>query len=200
MDEIFLIGLGNPGKKYSKSRHNIGFLLLENLSKKYNSNFLLKDKLKSSCSEFKIKNSTYRLFLPNTFMNNSGDAVRAIVDWYKINLDQIFIIVDDKDLPLGKIRFRKKGSSGGHNGLKSIIEKLQTHEFNRIRIGIGSPPSNKEIKNFNTISHVLGNISLEEKLILDKVYKRVIESLEQINIKKEEHIMSELNSFDKDQI
>mgnify|MGYP000550661917 FL=1 len=199
MNEIYLIGLGNPGKKYSKSRHNIGFLVLENLSRKYNSNFLLKDKLKSSCSEFKINNSTYRLFLPNTFMNNSGDAVRAIVDWYKINLDQIFIIVDDKDLPLGKIRFRKKGSSGGHNGLKSIIEKLQTHEFNRIRIGIGSPPSNNEIKNFNTISHVLGNISLEEKLILDKVYKRVIESLEQINIKKEEHIMSELNSFDKDQ-
>ena len=199
MNEIYLIGLGNPGKKYSKSRHNIGFSVLENLSRKYNSNFLLKDKLKSSCSEFKINNSTYRLFLPNTFMNNSGDAVRAIVDWYKINLDQIFIIVDDKDLPLGKIRFRKKGSSGGHNGLKSIIEKLQTHEFNRIRIGIGSPPSNNEIKNFNTISHVLGNISLEEKLILDKVYKRVIESLEQINIKKEEHIMSELNSFDKDQ-
>jgi len=200
MNEIYLIGLGNPGKKYSKSRHNIGFLVLENLSRKYNSNFLLKDKLKSSFSEFKINNSTYRLFLPNTFMNNSGDAVRAIVDWYKINLDQIFIIVDDKDLPLGKIRFRKKGSSGGHNGLKSIIEKLQTHEFNRIRIGIGSPPSNKEIKNFNTISHVLGNISLEEKLILDKVYNRVIESLEQINIKKEEYIMNELNSFDKDQI
>ena len=200
MNEIYLIGLGNPGKKYSKSRHNIGFLVLENLSKKYNSNFLLKDKLKSSCSEFKINNSTYRLFLPNTFMNNSGDAVRAILDWYKINLDQVFIIVDDKDLPLGKIRFRKKGSSGGHNGLKSIIEKLQTHEFNRIRIGIGSPPSNKEIKNFNTISHVLGNISLEEKLILDKVYKRVIESLEQITIKKEEHIINELNSFDKDQI
>ena len=199
MNEIYLIGLGNPGKKYSKSRHNIGFLVLENLSRKYNSNFLLKDKLKSSCSEFKINNSTYRLFLPNTFMNNSGDAVRAIVDWYKMNLDQIFIIVDDKDLPLGKIRFRKKGSSGGHNGLKSIIEKLQTHEFNRIRIGIGSPPSNNEIKNFNTISHVLGNISLEEKVILDKVYKRVIESLEQINIKKEEHIMNELNSFDKDQ-
>jgi PTH1 family peptidyl-tRNA hydrolase len=200
MNEIYLIGLGNPGKKYSKTRHNIGFLILENLSRKYDSNFLLKDKLKSSCSEFQINNSTYRLFLPNTFMNNSGDAVRAIVDWYKINLDQIFIIVDDKDLPLGKIRFRKKGSSGGHNGLKSIIEKLQTNEFNRIRIGIGSPPSSKEIKNFNTISHVLGNISLEEKSILDKVYERVIESLEQISIKKEEHIINELNSFDKDQI
>jgi len=200
MQEIYLIGLGNPGKKYYNNRHNIGFLLLEKLSKKYNSNFLLKEKLKSSCSEFQINNSTFRIVLPNTYMNNSGDAVRAIVDWYKINLDQIYIIVDDKDLPLGKIRFRKKGSSGGHNGLKSIIDKLQTHDFNRIRIGIGSPPSNKEMKNFNTISHVLGNISLEEKLILDKVYKRVIESLEQITIKKEEHIMNELNSFDKDQI
>ena len=195
MNEIYIVGLGNPGKKYSNSRHNIGFLLLENLSKKYNSSFLLKDKLKSSFSEFKIKDSTYRLFLPNTFMNNSGDAVRAIVDWYKINLDQLFIIVDDKDLPLGKIRFRKKGSSGGHNGLKSIIEKLQTNNFNRIRIGIGSPPSIEGRNNFNTISYVLGNISLEEKLILDKVYKRVIESLEQLNTKKEEFIINELNSF-----
>ena len=200
MDEIYIIGLGNPGKKYSKTRHNIGFSLLENLSKKYNSNFFLKDKLKSSCSEFKIKDSTYRLFLPNTFMNNSGDAVQAIVDWYKINLDQLFIILDDKDLPLGKIRFRKKGSSGGHNGLKSIIEKLQTQNFNRIRIGIGSPPSIQGISNFNTISHVLGNISQEEKSILDKVYEHVIESLEKLNIKKEEIIINELNSFDKDKI
>ena len=198
MNEIYLVGLGNPGKKYSKSRHNIGFLLLEKLSKKHNSNFLLKDKLKSSCSEFHINDSTYRLFLPNTFMNNSGDAVRAIVDWYKINLDQILIIVDDKDLPLGKIRFRQKGSSGGHNGLKSIIEQLQTQNFKRIRIGIGSPPLLKG-KNFNTISHVLGNISSEEKTILDKVYMRVIEALEQLNIKKEEYIINELNSFDKDQ-
>ena len=199
MNEIYLIGLGNPGKKYSKNRHNIGFSLLKNLSEKYNSKFLLKEKLKSSCSEFKINDSTYRLFLPNTFMNNSGDAVRAIIDWYKINLDQIFIIVDDKDLPLGKIRFRKKGSSGGHNGLKSIIEKLKTSNFNRIRIGIGAPPLQKETNNFNTISHVLGNISLEEKLILDKVYNKVIESLEQLNTKKEELIINELNSFDKDQ-
>ena len=200
MNEIYIIGLGNPGKKYSKNRHNIGYLLLENLAKKYNSNFLFKNKLKSSYSEFKINDYTYRLFLPNTFMNNSGDAVLAIIDWYKINLDQMFIVVDDKDLPLGKIRFRKKGSSGGHNGLKSIIEKLQTHNFNRIRIGIGSPPSIKGTNNLNTISHVLGNISLEEKLILDKVYKRVIESLENLNTKKEEHIISELNSFDIDLI
>tara|TARA_B100000401_G_C52597471_1_gene620269 strand:+ start:95 stop:697 length:603 start_codon:yes stop_codon:yes gene_type:complete len=200
MNEVYIIGLGNPGKKYSKNRHNIGFLVVEELSKKNNSNFLSKDKLKSSLSEFKINDSTYRLFLPNTFMNNSGDAVRAIVDWYKVNLDQIFIIIDDKDLPLGKIRFKKKGSSGGHNGLKSIIEKLHTQNFNRIRIGIGSPPSTRETKRFNTISHVLGNISLEEKSILDKVYKKVINSLEQLNSKKEDLIINELNSFDIDKI
>ena len=200
MSEIFLIGLGNPGKKYSKNRHNIGFLILEILSKKYNSNFFLKEKVKSSCSEFKINDSTYRLFLPNTYMNNSGDAVRAIVDWYKIDLDQIFVIVDDKDLPLGKIRFRKKGSSGGHNGLKSIIDKLQTRNFNRIRIGIGSPDLINGTSKFNTISYVLGNITQEEKSILDKVYERVIQSLEQLNTKKREFIINELNSFDKGQI
>ena len=199
MNEIYLIGLGNPGEKYINSRHNIGFLLLENLSKKYNSKFLLKNKLKSFYSEFKTNNSTYRLFLPNTFMNNSGDAVLAIVNWYKINLDQILIIVDDKDLPLGKIRFRRKGSSGGHNGLKSIIEKLQTHHFKRIKIGIGSPTSSKENNYFNTTSHVLGNIPMEEKAILDKVYMKVIDALEQINTKKEEYIITELNSFHKDQ-
>ncbi len=199
MNEIYLIGLGNPGKKYTNSRHNIGFLLLQNFSKKHDTNFLLKNKLKSFCSEFKINDSTYRLFLPNTFMNNSGEAVLAIVDWYKINLDQIFVILDDKDLPLGKIRFRKKGSSGGHNGLNSIIEKLHTQNFSRIRIGIGSPPSTREANQFNTISHVLGNISSEEKSVLDKVYLRVIETLEELHTKKDDYIINKLNSFNKDQ-
>ena len=200
MKEKYIIGLGNPGKDYVNSRHNIGFLLLENLSNKYDSNFTLKNKLKSWCSEFKINNCTYRLFLPNTFMNQSGDAVRTIVDWYKVDLDQLYIVVDDIDLPLGKIRYRKKGSSGGHNGLKSIIEKLQTQNFNRIRVGIGSPKSIKKTKNLNTISHVLGNISSEEKLILDKVYHQVIESLEQLNNKKEDYIISKLNSFNNEEI
>ena len=197
-NEKFIIGLGNPGKEYIKNRHNIGFLLLENFSKKYNSQFALKNKLKSRYTEFKINDYIYRLFLPNTFMNNSGDAVRAIVDWYKINLDKLFIVVDDIDLPLGKIRFRKKGSSGGHNGLKDIINKLQTENFNRIKIGIGLPPVNEKNKNFNTVSHVLGNISFKENVILDKVYKQVIESLEELGTKNEDYIISDLNSFHKE--
>ena len=197
-NEKFIIGLGNPGKEYINSRHNIGFLLLKNFAEKYNSKFTLKNKLKSRYSEFKIINSTYRLFMPNTYMNNSGDAVRAIVDWYKIDLDQLFIIVDDIDLPLGSIRFRKKGSAGGHNGLKNIINILQTDNFNRIRIGIGCPPSIKKNKNLNTISHVLGNISSNENLILEKVYEQLIESLEKLNTKNEDFIISELNSFHRE--
>ena len=197
-NEIFIIGLGNPGKEYIKNRHNIGFLLLEHFSEKYDAQFALKNKFKSQYSEFKINDYIYRLFLPNTFMNNSGDAVRSIVDWYKINLDKLFIVVDDIDLPLGKIRFRKKGSSGGHNGLKDIINKLQTENFNRIKIGIGSPPLNEKNKTYNTISHVLGNISLKENDILEKVYQQVIESLEKLATKNENYIISELNSFHKE--
>ena len=198
-NEIFIIGLGNPGKEYIKNRHNIGFLLLEHFSEKYNAPFALKNKFKSRYAEFKINDYIYRLFLPNTYMNNSGDAVRAIVDWYKINLDKLFIVADDIDLPLGKIRFRKKGSSGGHNGLKDIINKLQTENFNRIKISIGSPPVNEKNKNSNTISHVLGNISLKENVILNKVYQQVVESLEELATKNEDYIISELNSFHKEE-
>ena len=200
MNEKYIVGLGNPGKEYQNNRHNVGFLVLENLTKKYESKFIFKNKLKSRCSELKIKNFTYRLFLPNTFMNKSGEAVRAIVDWYKIDLAQLFIIVDDLDLPLGKIRFRKKGGSGGHNGLKNIIENLHTQNFNRIRVGIGSQNELQRSSTFNTISHVLGNISSEEKLVLDKVYLQINKSIEQLNTRKEDHIMNELNSFNQEQI
>ena len=194
-NEIFIIGLGNPGKEYMKNRHNIGFLLLKNFSERYDAQFTFKNKLKSRYTEFKINNYIYRLFMPNTYMNNSGDALKAIVDWYKINFDQIFIIVDDIDLPLGKIRFRKKGSSGGHNGMKDIINKLHTDNFKRIKIGIGSPPVDEKSKNFNTISHVLGNISSKENVTLEKVYQQVIESLEELATKDEDYIINKLNSF-----
>ena len=200
MNEKYIVGLGNPGKEYENNRHNIGFLILEKLTKKYDSKFTQKNKLKSRFSEFKINGFTYRLFLPNTFMNKSGDAVKAIVDWYKVDLNQLFIIVDDLDLPIGKIRFRKKGGSGGHNGLKNIIENLQTQNFNRIRVGIGSPQTIQKASKYNTIAHVLGNISSKEKLILDKVYLQINKSLEELNTRKEDLIMNELNSFNQGKI
>ena len=193
--EKFIIGLGNPGKKYDKNRHNIGFLFLQEFAKNYNSSFLLKNKLKSNYAELILEGVIYRLFMPTTYMNNSGEAIRAIIDWFKIDKDKLIIVVDDIDIPLGKIRVRKKGSSGGHNGLKSIINHLNSKEFLRIRIGIGSPPIIEKDKTYNTISHVLGNFSKSEKLILNKIFCQMIESLQKLNDHNENSIICELNSF-----
>ena len=193
--EKFIIGLGNPGKKYDNNRHNIGFLFLQEFAKNHSSSFVLKNKLKSNYTEFIFEGVLYRIFMPTTYMNNSGEAIRAIIDWFKIDKDKLIIVVDDIDIPLGKIRVRKKGSSGGHNGLKSIINHLNSKEFLRIRIGIGSPPLIEKDKKYNTISHVLGNFSKSEKLILNKIFCQMIESLQKLNDHNENSIICELNSF-----
>jgi len=193
--EKFIIGLGNPGKKYDNSRHNIGFLFIQEFVNSNDSNFVLKNKLKCNYAEFISDGVLYRMFMPTTYMNNSGEAIRAIIDWYKVDKDKLIIVVDDIDIPLGKIRVRKKGSSGGHNGLKSIINHLNSKEFLRIRIGIGSPPILEKDKKYNTISHVLGNFSKSEKLILNKIFCQMIESLQKLNDHNENAIICELNSF-----
>ena len=194
-NEKFIIGLGNPEKRYSRTRHNIGFLLIEELIAKYNTQKSLKSKLKSFYSEFTFEGIKYKLFMPNTYMNNSGEAIRAIIDWYGIEIEQLLIIVDDIDIPLGKIRFRNRGGSGGHNGLKSIINSINSEDFKRIRIGIGSPPLIREERDFNTVSHVLGKISKKEQEILNQVFKKIIESIEKLNMDNENSIICELNSF-----
>jgi len=193
--EKFIIGLGNPGKTYKNNRHNIGFLLIQEVANKYGLNIIKKNKLFCNYCEYCINDFNYKLFMPNTFMNNSGDSVKAIIDWYKIDPEKLFIIVDDIDLPFGKIRFRKEGGSGGHNGLKSIINKIKTKEFKRIRVGVGSPPNLKQEKRSNTISHVLGDFSNKEKLDLDKIFRKIIESIEKWDKINNEIIISQLNSF-----
>jgi len=198
--EKFIVGLGNPGKRYDNNRHNIGFQFIQEFSKNYNSNFIIKNKLKCKYTEFISDGIIYRMFMPTTFMNNSGEAIRAIIDWFKVGKDKLIIVVDDIDMPLGKIRVRKKGSSGGHNGLKSIINHLNSEEFLRIRVGIGSPPNIEMDKNHNTISHVLGNFSNPEKLILNKTFCQIIKSLRKLNDHNESSIMCELNSFNINEI
>ena len=194
-NEKFIIGLGNPGKKYNNNRHNIGFLFIQEFAEKYSLNLILKTKLKCNYAEITLDGFIYRIFMPTTYMNNSGEAIRAILDWFKIEKDKLIIVVDDIDIPLGKIRVRKKGSSGGHNGLKSIINHLNSQEFLRIRIGIGSPPIIDKDKKHNTISHVLGNFSKSENLILNKIFIQMIESLQNLNDHNENSIICELNSF-----
>jgi len=193
--EKFIIGLGNPGKKFNNNRHNIGFLFIQEFAQNHSSNFVLKNKLKCNYAEFIFKGVIYRMFMPTTFMNNSGEAIRQIIDWFKVDKDKLIIVVDDIDIPLGKIRVRKKGGSGGHNGLKSIINHLNSKEFLRIRIGIGTPPILEKDKKYNTVSHVLGNFSSPEKLILNKIFCQMIESLQKLNVHNENSIICELNSF-----
>ena len=193
--EKYIIGLGNPGKSYKNNRHNIGFLFIEEIANKYSLKVCKKSKLLCNYSEYYKNDTNYKLFMPSTFMNNSGDSVKAIIDWYKINTTQLFIIVDDIDLPFGKIRCRKKGGSGGHNGLKSIIDRIKTKEFKRIKVGIGSPPILQKEKRSNTISHVLGDFSKKEKLALDEIFKKIIESIEKWDKINNEIIISQLNSF-----
>ena len=193
--EKFIIGLGNPGKTYKNNRHNIGFLFIEEVANKYGLKLNKKNKLFCNYCEYLINDINYRLFMPNTFMNNSGDSVKAIIDWYKIQPEQLLIIVDDIDLPFGKIRYRNKGGSGGHNGLKSIIHKIKTKEFKRIRIGIGSPPNYKTEKRHNTVSHVLGDFSKNEKYVLDNIYREIIELIEKWGKISDEILISQLNSI-----
>ena len=198
--EKFIIGLGNPGEKHDNNRHNIGFLFLKEFARNHNSNFVLKNKLKCKYAEFISNGVICRLFMPNTYMNNSGEAVSAIMNWFKIDKDKLIIVVDDIDIPLGKIRVRTKGSSGGHNGLKSIIAHLNSKEFLRIRIGIGAPPIIEIDKKYNTISHVLGNLSKYEKSILNKIFCQMIDSLQKLNDHNENSIICELNSLNINEI
>jgi len=151
-----IVGLGNIGNKYVFTRHNAGFMFADSIVFNYNIDFKENSKLKCLMTNLKKDNEDYLIIKPTTFMNLSGEAVRAVVDYYKISIDDILIVYDDLALPLGKIRFRANGSDGGHNGIKSIIQHLGTQNFARLKIGIG-PQSNLPSEVF-----VLQNFTKEE--------------------------------------
>ena len=153
-----IVGLGNPGKKYQDTRHNIGFMCLDNYAKQNKVKFKKETKFKGES----LKLGNLVLLKPHTFMNLSGQSVRAIMDYYNIDIDDVLIIFVDLALPAGKIRLREKGSSGGHNGIKSIISHVGTDVFRRLRIGIDSNPL-IETKDF-----VLSKFSKEEKKLIDE--------------------------------
>ena len=188
-------GLGNPGKKYSENRHNIGFKVLDLLAKKNNLNFSEKCKLHGLLATCKINHESIYLLKPNTYMNESGISIRSTINWFNLNTDQLVVLVDDMDLPLGRLRIRSKGSSGGHNGLKSIISHLGTNDFCRIRIGIGSPSLIPEQRKAKTNSYVLGNFTVNENIILEKVLQEVEKCLNLINKDNFESVCTRINSY-----
>ncbi len=159
-----IVGLGNPGKEYAKTRHNTGFLVMDEILKKLNIE-LDKEKYEALYTIYKYQNEKIYFVKPMTYMNNSGKAVKAIMDYYKLNVDDLLVIYDDLDLPVGKIRLRESGSCGGQNGMRSIIDLLGNQNIKRIRVGIGKDPL------IPTVDYVLGKVSPSDK----KEYKKALD-------------------------
>ena len=169
-----IIGLGNPGEKYKNTRHNTGFIALDTLAKKLNLYFSFAKKFNSEIAQTNLKGEKTLLAKPQTFMNNTGQAVQALVSFYKIDPKKdLTIIYDDIDLPIGEIR-NSGLSSAGHNGMQSIIQSLNTNEINRFRIGILNLPK-EQIQ--NTANYVLGNFSKEEQEKIKEVINKIIQEI-----------------------
>lgn len=154
-----IVGLGNPGKKYAKSKHNIGYMAIDAFAKINKIKFSKETKFQGEIASL----DETLLLKPKTFMNLSGVSVRAVQQFYKIPVDDILVISDDTDLPFGKIRLREKGGSGGHNGLKSILEQLGSDNFRRLRIGVDRD------QDIDLKDHVLSNLSKAEMKIIEEV-------------------------------
>lgn len=168
---ILFLGLGNPEKRYQKTRHNLGFRVLDSLAKKLKIDIKTK-RYKSLMERGRIGRKKIVLAQPLTFMNNSGVAAASLVRGLEVPLKNLVVVCDDVDLPLGRIRIRKKGSSGGHKGLESIIQNLKSEGFPRLRIGIGRPP-----QGMNPKEYVLQNFTKEENLLIKKATDKAGEAL-----------------------
>ncbi|WP_341737411.1 MAG: aminoacyl-tRNA hydrolase [Microcoleus sp.] len=174
-----IVGLGNPEPKYDRTRHNIGFNAVDALAQSWQISLSENRKFQGIFGEGnRPRGQKIRLLKPLTYMNLSGQSIRAVADWYKIPAESVLVVYDDMDLPIGKIRMRLSGSAGGHNGMKSAIAHLGTDKFPRLRIGIGKPQNEVSQKEKNTISFVLGKFSSEETQLLENVLKLVREAVE----------------------
>ena len=173
--DFLVVGLGNPGLQYEKTRHNVGFMSADLLMKKEGGEFT-KHKMDSHFGECEIGKKRILVMKPQTFMNNSGTAVSAVSKFYKIPIDQIIIISDDISLDVGKIRIRRKGSHGGHNGLKDIFQLLGTDSIMRVKIGVGAKPH----PDYDLADWVLGKFPKEDEENLSTALDNSVKAIEEI--------------------
>ena len=174
MENVFLIvGLGNPGEDYAKTRHNAGFLLVEKLAAQWRSGWTKERKFQARMSRAERGGRTVLLAEPQTFMTLSGESVAALMQFYRLSLERLLLVVDDADLPLGEIRLRPGGGAGGHHGLESVTQHVSSREYARLRIGIGRSGESRQIT-----SYVLGKFSPGESALLDKVLERAAGQVE----------------------
>lgn len=168
-----IVGLGNPGKEYENTRHNLGFITCDQLSERHGIK-VTKSKFKSLVGEGIISGEKVLIVKPQTYMNNSGQAVREVMDFYKEEADHLLVIYDDIDIPLGSIRIRKAGSAGTHNGMKSILYHLQTDQFPRIRIGIGAQRDER----IDLVDYVIGGFTKKEVKPLEEACLKACDAIE----------------------
>ena len=161
-----IVGLGNPGNEYNKTRHNVGFMCIDEIAKHFNVEFT-NNKYNGLFADFIYNGEKIILLKPQKYMNLSGEVIKKYIDFFKINVNDILVICDDLDIPLGKYRLRYKGSSGGHNGLKNIELNLSTNEYKRLKIGISNN------KNIDTKDYVLGKLNKEELIVADSIIKKI---------------------------
>lgn len=175
MGNLYLIvGLGNPGSQYARTRHNAGFMVLDRLAEQWRANWTLEKKFKARLARTEREENKLFLCQPETYMNASGEAVGPIAAYYQVPPQNILVAVDDADLPFGEIRLRPKGSSGGHHGLESIEQHFGTQDFPRLRVGIGrQDPTVRQIT-----GHVLSQFSTAESELLEKILKRACDQIE----------------------
>ena len=168
---ILIAGLGNPGKEYENTRHNAGFLVLDTLAQKLGAD-LSERKHRALCGKAVIGGQKVILLKPQTYMNSSGESIRAAADYYKVPPEDILVVYDDISLAPGQLRIRAKGSAGGHNGIKSIIAHLGTQEFPRVKVGIGEKPPRMDLADY-----VLGHFSSGEKKIMEEAAKEAADDI-----------------------
>jgi PTH1 family peptidyl-tRNA hydrolase len=166
-----IVGLGNPGPEYSDTRHNVGFKVAEEVARRHGVKFRKSTKWQALTAKVSGFGDGVIIAQPTTFMNASGWAVRDLYSFHKVDLSDLLVVVDDADLPFGRLRIRMRGSAGGHNGLKSIIEELGAEEFPRMRIGVGRRPG--ELRN-----HVLGRFDPAERSQMEEVVKKAADAAE----------------------
>jgi peptidyl-tRNA hydrolase, PTH1 family len=171
-----IVGLGNPGAKYDRTRHNIGFEVVDLLAQWWQISVSEQKKFHGLFGEGMGAGKKIRLLKPTTYMNNSGQAMRAVVDWYKLSPEAVLVVYDEMALPVGKLRLRLSGSAGGHNGMKSAIAHLGCQTFPRLRIGIGSATSTDANK--DTVGHVLGKFAPSESTVMLDMVKLAAETVE----------------------
>ncbi|MBQ4558993.1 MAG: aminoacyl-tRNA hydrolase [Tyzzerella sp.] len=172
---FIIVGLGNPTKEYEGTRHNVGFDIIDALADKYNISVTDREK-RAYCGKGIIEGQKVLLVKPQTYMNLSGESVRGLLDYYKVDTEtELLVIFDDISLDVGQLRIRKKGSAGGHNGIKNIIQHLGHTVFQRIKVGVGEKP-----KEYDLADYVLGHFSKAEREVMQDGYKNAIEAIEMI--------------------